>query len=67
VKDQFRSGLCQLHTKDNDTTISASFGHPMSMCFKVEIFEASSVRVEFDGAGNVINFFITGLIRKEGQ
>jgi hypothetical protein len=67
MKNQFRAGLCQLETKNNKTKIYANFGNPLSSCFKVEIFEASSVRVEFDGAGNVINFTVSGLIPKEGE
>lgn len=63
----FRTGVCKVETKDDVTVLSASFGHPMSMCAKVEILEANSVRIEKNGNGDIIRIFISGITPKEEQ
>ena len=65
-----RTGLCHVETKSGKNgaiVLSASIGHPLSVCAEVEILEANSVRVERNGKGEIIRIFISGIIPKEGQ
>ena len=68
MEKQFRTGITQLSVSDNgEVKLSGNFGHPMALCEKVEIFEASSVKLELNCKGEVIRIFISGIIPKEAQ
>lgn len=62
-----RTGLCRVETRDGATVMSVSFGHPLSVCTNIEIAEASSVRIEKNGKGEIIRIFISGITPKEEQ
>ena len=68
MKKQFRTGLCQVEVgEDYNAEITAKFGHPMAGCFRVDVFEASSIVVRFDNGGNIIGFTVSGITPKEGK
>lgn len=68
MKKQLKTGLCQIEVNENqDAEITAKFEHPMSGCFRVEVFEASSIVFRFDNGGNIIGFTASGITPKENQ